>query len=321
MGLTLVLVSLVGYLIIELPPGDFLSYWISRMRIQGTVVGEIQIEQMRKMYGLDLPVHLRYFKWLANLLRGNLGYSVQWNKPVYDLLAERLGITVAISMITLLFTYIVAVPIGIYSATHQYSPGDYAATVFGFIGLATPNFLLALIIMWISFSVFNFNIAGLFSSVYLDAPWSFLKFIDMLKHLPVVIIVVGTAGTAGLIRVMRGTLLDELQKQYVVTARAKGAGERAILFKYPVRVAINPIISTVGYILPGIFSGTVITAIVLNLPTIGPLLFQALQAQDMQLSASIVMVLAALTVFGNLVSDILLVAADPRIRYEKTKKA
>ena len=283
----------------------------------GRIVDEAERAALKKQYGLDLPVYFRYFKWMGKLLQGNMGMSFQHKRPVKDLIAERLPLTVIISLLSLIFVFTVGIGIGIYSAIRQYSVGDYIFTVFGFIGLATPNFLLALILMFIFYKYFNLDPAGLFSHQYTLAPWSISKFVDMLKHLPIPIIVIGTAGTAGLIRVMRGTLLDELQKQYVVTARAKGVDEKILLFKYPVRVAINPIVSTIGWALPGIVSGEVITSIVLGLPTVGPLLLDALRAQDIYLAGSIVMILASLTVIGTLISDILLVWVDPRIRYEK----
>jgi len=262
-------------------------------------------------------VYLQYFKWFWKLLHGDFGRSFLLNRPVSELIGERLALTVTISLFTILFTYIVAVPIGIYSATHQYSPGDYFFTVVGFAGLATPNFLLALILLFLFYRYFGINVTGLFSVEYLRAPWSLAKFVDLLKHLPVPILVVGTAGTAGLIRIMRGSLLDELKKQYTITARAKGLKEVRLLFKYPVRVAINPLVSTVGWLLPGIVSGTTITAIVLALPTTGPLLFQALMGQDMYLGATMFMLLGFLTIIGTFISDILLVWVDPRIRFEK----
>lgn len=307
--------SVVAFAIIQLPPGDYLSFYIMQLRGQG--VDEARIIAMRKLYGLDLPIYVQYFKWVKNMSHGNFGRSFAWNKPVKDLIFERLPLTIILSLFTLIFTYAVAIPIGIYSATHQYSIGDYTFTVAGFAGLAIPNFLFALILIWIFYSYFGLSVGGLFSPQYINVAWNIDKFIDMLKHLPIPIIVIGTAGTAGLIRVMRGCLLDELKKQYVITARAKGVTERTLLFKYPVRVAINPIISTIGWILPAIVSGETITAIVLNLPTTGPLLFQALMAQDMYLAGSTAMFLTFLTVIGTFISDILLVWMDPRIRYEK----
>lgn len=309
--------SIVSFIIIQLPPGDFLSSYVIRLARSGQLVDKAQLLSLRKRYGLDLPIYAQYFKWIWNILHGNLGMSFMYNVPVTKLVGERLAFTVTISIFTLIFTYVVAIPIGIYSATHQYSVGDNAFTTIGFIGLATPNFLLALVLMFLFFKCFGLSIGGLFSPEYIWAPWSIGKIIDMLKHFPIPIIVIGTAGTAGLIRVMRGCLLDELQKQYVITARAKGVGERTLLFKYPVRIAVNPIISTIGWMLPLIVSGETITAIVLSLPTTGPLLFDALKSQDMFLAASIVMILGFLTVTGTFLSDILLAWMDPRIRYER----
>jgi len=318
MLLILFIVSVGAFIIIQLPPGDYLTSYIMQLQLSGTKVSEAEIATLKKQYGLDLPIYQQYFKWVWGMFHGDFGRSFQYGERlVSELLAERLPLTVILSLFTLIFTYVVAIPIGIYSATHQYSVGDYALTVVGFIGLATPNFLLALILMFLFYKWFNLSIGGLFSSRYLLAPWSLAKFIDMLKHLPIPIIVIGTAGTAGLIRVMRGCLLDELRKQYVITARAKGVAERTLLFKYPVRVAINPIVSTIGWTLPGIVSGETITAIVLNLPTTGPLLFHALLVQDMYLAGSTVMLLCFLTVIGTFISDVLLVWVDPRIRYEK----
>lgn len=318
MAMILLLVSVVAFIIIQLPPGDYLTSYIITLRASGQMVDEAQIASLRKQYGLDLPIYGQYFFWTWKMLHGDFGRSFQWNRPVSDLIAERLPLTVMISVFTLIFTYAVAIPIGIYSATHQYSIGDYTFTIAGFAGLATPNFLFALILMFLFFKYFNLSVGGLFSVEYARAAWSMGKFVDMLKHLPIPIIVIGTAGTAWLIRVMRGCLLDELKKQYVITARAKGAAERTLLFKYPVRIAINPIISTIGWTLPGIVSGETITAIVLGLPTTGPLLFRALMSQDMYLAGSTIMFLAFLTVIGIFISDILLVWLDPRIRYEKS---
>jgi len=310
-------VSIVAFIIIQLPQGDYLSYHIENMKRRGIPIEADMLQGLEERYGLNLPIYAQYSKWVWNMLHGDFGESFLWHKDVSDLIVERLPLTVTISLFTLIFTYIVAIPIGIYSATHQYSVGDYSLTIVGFAGLATPNFLLALILMFIFYKYFGLSVGGLFSPAYQLVPWSLGKVIDMLKHLPIPIIVIGTAGTAGLIRVMRGCLLDELHKQYVITARAKGVEERTLLFKYPVRVAINPIVSTVGWTLPGIVSGETITAIVLSLPTTGPLLFQALLTQDMYLAGSTIMFLSFLTVIGTLISDILLVWIDPRIRYEK----
>ncbi len=317
MVVIMVVISIVSFIIIQLPPGDFLTHYVQSLRQRGLTVEEGQIRALTKQYGLNLPIYLQYFKWMGNLFHGNMGMSMQWNKPVSELIASRLFLTLVLSFLTLIFTYAVAIPFGIYSATHQYSATDYVLAVSGFTGLAIPNFLLALVLMFLFWKYFAFDPGGLFSIKHLVAPWSFAKVIDMIKHLPIPIIVIGTAGTAALQRIMRACLLDELQKAYVITARAKGLKERTLLFKYPVRVAVNPIVSTVGWILPEIFSGAVITAIVLSLPTVGPLLYTSLISQDVYLSGSIIMILSLLTLIGTLLSDILLVWLDPRIRYEK----
>ena len=316
MIVVLLVLSVVSFIIIQLPPGDFLTAFIENMRAQGTVVSEEQILSLKTYYGLDQPMYLQYLRWLGNLLQGDLGQSFQWNQPVTELIKERLALTVTISLISLVLTYLIAIPIGIYSATHQYSLGDYAFTVFGFMGLATPNFLLALVLMFLLYKYAGWSVGGLFSPEYVVAPWSLGKVVDLLKHLPIPLVVIGTAGTAWTIRVMRGCLLDELKKQYVITARSKGLTERSLLMKYPIRIAINPVISTIGGLLPTIISGATLTSIMISLPTIGPLLLRALRAQDMFLAGSMLMLLSALGIIGNLISDMLLVAIDPRIRFE-----
>ena len=317
MVVVLLAVSVVAFIVIQLPPGDYLTTLVDELKARGLVVSEEQIRSLEQQYGLDLPLHAQYFKWMWDMLHGDFGRSFEWNQPVSRLIGERLPLTITISLTTLLFVYAVSVPIGIYSATHQYSIGDYAFTVAGFAGLAIPNFLLALVLMFLFYKYFGLSAGGLFSTEYQLAPWSAAKVVDMIKHLPIPIIVIGTAGTAGFIRVMRANVLDELSKQYVITARAKGVSERVLLFKYPVRIAINPIVSTIGWTLPSIVSGETITAIVLSLPTTGPLLFRALLAQDMFLAGSTVMFLTFFAVVGTLISDIMLVWIDPRIRYEK----
>lgn len=317
MVFSLILVSVVAFVIIQLPPGDYLTSYIQLLSSQGQKPSEAELARLKRQFDLDLPIYAQYFKWVWKMFHGDFGRAFEMDRPVSEVIAERLPLSIMISLFALVFTYIMAIPIGIYSATHQYSTGDYLFTVIGFVGLATPNFLLALVLMFFFYNYFGLSIGGLFSSQFIEAGWSVSKFFDFLKHLPIPIIVIGTAGTAGLIRVMRGCLLDELRKQYVITARAKGAKEIALLFKYPVRIAINPIISTVGWTLPAIVSGETITAIVLNLPTAGPLLFHALLTQDMYLAGSTVMFLAVLTVVGTFLSDILLVWVDPRIRYER----
>ena len=317
----LALVSAVAFVIIQLPPGDYVDVLVGEMEQRSGIrlkPGEIQA--LRVAYGVDKPMAVQYVKWIRKLLRGDFGISIRYERPVADIIAERLPLTILVALSTMIFTYVVAIPIGIYSATHQYSIGDYLSAGFGFIGLATPNFLLAMILMFFLYKVFGFTSTGLFSTQYLNAPWSLAKFVDMLKHLPVPIIVIGTAGTAGLIRVLRGSLLDELRKQYVITARAKGVSEKKLLFKYPVRVAINPLVSTIGWTLPWILSGATITSIVLNLPTTGPILFEGLLKQDMELGGSIIMMLSFLTVVGTFISDMLLLWVDPRIRFEKSAR-
>ena len=307
------LITIVAFVIIQLPEGDFVSSYASQLARQGEEVNADDLANLRRRFGLDRPMHVQYLLWLGNIVTGDFGYSFQFNRPVSALIGERLWLTVALSLSTLIFTYVMAIPIGIYSATNQYSVGDYTAMSIGFIGLATPNFLLALILMYFLLRR-GFSVGGLFSAVYQNAPWSIAKVGDLMLHLPLPIIIVGTAGTAGLIRIMRGILLDELKNQYVVTARAKGVQENALLFKYPVRIAINPMVSTIGWILPEIVSGSVITALVLSLPTVGPLLYRALLFEDMFLASTLLLFLNSLTIVGTFISDILLILVDPRIR-------
>ena len=320
MLVVLLAAATVSFVLIELPPGDYLTSYIMQLRESGADVSKAEIAVLEKQYGLNLPLYRRYLKWLGDMMRGDFGRSFEWNRPVGELLVERLPLTIIISSFSMVFIYGVGVPIGMYSALHQYSVRDYVFTFLGVIGLATPNFLLALILMFGFYSYFGWSPGGLFSPEYEVAAWSIAKFLDMLKHLPVPVIVIGTAGTAGVIRIMRGVLLDELTKQYVITARAKGVVERKLLFKYPVRVSINPIVSTIGWVLPAVVSGSTITAIVLSLPTTGALLFGALMSQDSYLAGSAVMLLSVLTVLGTFISDILLLWLDPRIRYEKSAK-
>ncbi len=314
---TLVVISIISFAIIQLPPGDYLTSYIAALGETGETVDAAEVEALRARYNLDEPFYIQYVKWVAGLLRGDLGMSFEWNRPVKQLIGERILLTIIISIVTLLFTWVIAVPIGIYSAVKQYSWTDYTFTFLGFIGLATPSFLLALIFMYIGYSVFGVSAGGLFSPEYQNAAWSMGKFVDLLLHLWLPVIIVGMAGTAGLIRVMRANLLDELRKQYVLTARAKGVPRLKLLLKYPVRVALNPLISTIGWVLPGIVSGSIITAVVLGLPTTGPLLLRSLMNQDMYLAGSMIMILSSLTVIGTLISDLLLLWLDPRIRYEK----
>ena len=316
MILLLLVMSVVAFVIIQLPPGDFLTYYVQALRVSGVEMDQAIIDNLTRRYGLDLPPALRYFKWMARLVQGDFGRSLSWELPVRKLIGDRLGMTVVISLLSLVFTYVVAIPVGIYSATHQYSAGDYLITGAGFVGLATPNFLLALVILFLANRYLGLSVGGLFSPEYKNAAWSFARLWDLLKHLPIPVVVIGITGTAGVIRVMRAMLLDELSKQYVMTVRAKGVSETRLLFKYPVRIAINPLVSFIGFLFPAIVSGQIVVAIVLNLPTIGPLLFSALLTQDMQLAGTIVMFMGFLVLIGNFVSDVLLVAVEPRIRFE-----
>jgi peptide/nickel transport system permease protein len=312
---TLLIISIISFIIIELPPGDIVTTRLAQMTRQK--VSQELIENLRHRYGLDRPVYVRYFIWISNFVRGDFGYSLYWNKPVKDLILSRFALTALISLLSLFFTWVMAFPIAIYSAVRQYSLADFFWTVVGFLGLAIPNFLLALVLMVLSYKYFpNLGIGGLFSSQFQGAAWSWGKFVNLLGHLWVPVVVIGTAGTAGLIRIVRANLLDELKKAYVQTARAKGVSEVRLILKYPVRMAINPFFSTVGWVLPSLIAGETITAVVLGLPTAGPLFLQALRAQDMQLAGAFVMLCAILTIMGTLISDILLVVVDPRIRYE-----
>jgi peptide/nickel transport system permease protein len=273
------------------------------------------LDALRENYGLGQPLHVQYWKWISGVVVGDFGLSFQWNRPVSELLWDRLALTVILSATTIVFVWIVAFPVGVYSALNHYSFGDYFFTFLGFLGRAIPNFMLALFIMYFAFELFGVSTWGLFSQEYADAPWSLAKFLDLLQHLVVPVIVLGTAGTAGTIRVMRANLLDELSKQYVITARAKGLSRLKVVWKYPIRIALNPFISTVGWILPQLISGAAIVSVVLNLPTTGPLFLNALRTQDMYLAGSFLMMLSTLTVIGTLISDLLLAWVDPRIRY------
>ncbi len=313
---TLLAITFLTFVIINLPPGDYLTSKIAALEESGDEVSLDQIEALRLRYHLDDPFLVRYGYWMAGLLRGDLGVSFEWNKPVTKLIGSRLALTVTISLCSLLMTWALAIPIGIYSAVRQHSWGDYAFTFIGFVGLATPNFLLALLCMYVGYTVFGISAGGLFSPEYQNAPWSLAKFMDFLAHVWIPVLVVGSSGTAGLIRILRANLLDELRKQYVLTARAKGLHHIVLLLKYPVRVALNPLLSTIGGVLPGLVSGATITAMVLGLPTVGPLLLQALQNQDMYLAGSMVLMLSFLSVIGTLISDLLLMWNDPRIRME-----
>jgi peptide/nickel transport system permease protein len=313
---TLFGMSIIAFLIIQLPPGDYITSMIASMSDNGQNADPSQIEALRRAYGFDDPIWVQYFKWITGIIfRGDFGYSFQWNRPVADLIWERMGSTLAISVASLLFVWAVSLPIGIYSAMRRHSVGDYVFTFLGFLGLAIPNFILALALMYVSYKFLGQSVGGLFSPEYDKAPWSLGKVLDLLAHLWIPIIVIGTNGTAALIRILRANLTDELNKPYVITARAKGLPEYKVVLKYPVRIALNPFVSAIGWVLPELVSGVTITAIVLNLPTAGPLLLQALISQDMYLAGSFILLMGVLTLVGMLVSDLLLALLDPRIRF------
>ena len=311
---TLVAISVLVFVIIQLPPGDYLTTYIAEIEAQGEAVAEEKVAFLREQYGLDRPLWQQYVVWATGLLRGDLGYSFEYGQPVADVIGERILLTLILNAATVAFIYLVSFPIGVYSATHQYSAADHTLSFLGFVGLATPNFLLALILLYLGNVWFGTSIGGLMDPDYIDEPWSFGKALSVLEHLWVPVLVIGTAGTAGMIRRLRANLLDELQKQYVMTARAKGMREGALLRKYPLRMALNPFIADLGSLLPQVISGSVIVSAVMSLPTTGPLLLSSLRSQDMYLAGSFLMFLAFLTVVGMFVSDILLAVLDPRIR-------
>ncbi len=317
MIVVLFLVSIVTFIVIQLPPGDYLTSYMMNLRAQGTNVSSDQMDSLRIQYGLDRPVYVQYWKWITGFLTGDMGDSFAWNRPVSELIAERVGFSIALSLCSLVFVWVVSFLIGVYSAVNHYSIGDYIFTFFAFVGMAIPSFLLALTLLFISFRYFDMSIGGLFSPEFRNAPWSFARLIDLLRHLWIPVVIVGINGTAGLVRILRANLLDELKKPYVTAAKAKGLPFWKVLVKYPIRLALNPFVSTVGWILPGLLGGGEIVAIVLNLPTLGQLMLSALLDQDMYFAGSVLMILSILTVIGTLVSDLLLVAVDPRIRYER----
>lgn len=314
MVVTLFVVSIIAFVIIQLPPGDFISSYVGELAALGEVLDQSEIDALRARYGLGQPLYVQYARWLGNVLHGDLGRSLLWNKPVALLIRDRLPWSFSISLVSFVFVWVIGLPIGVYSATHQYSITDYVATLLGFIGLGVPNFLIALVTLWLYFQSTGDVIVGLFSPEYVMAPWSPGKVIDLLRHLWIPALITGTAGTAGLIRSVRANLLDEVRKPYVITARAKGISERRLLFKYPFRVAMIPAVSTIGWILPGLFAGELLVSFVLGIPTLSPIFLGALLNQDMFLAASVVLILSALTVIGTLISDLLLAWIDPRIK-------
>ncbi|MBI4790585.1 MAG: ABC transporter permease [Chloroflexi bacterium] len=312
--LTIWAITVLSFLIIQLPPGDFVTAYAATMSSGGAGITEGEMQALREQYGIDQPMYIQYLKWMGLIAQGNFGMAIEYTRPVLDVIGDRLILTIVISLAAIVFTWVLALPIGIYSAVKRYSFLDYVFTFVGFIGLAIPGFMLALIVMYIGFSQFGLSVGGLFSAEYAEAPWSWERAWDLIQHLPVPAVVLGVAGTAQMIRIMRSNLLDELRKPYVMTARARGLAETRVIMKYPVRVALNPFISTIGYLLPYVVSGSIIVSLVLSLPTVGPLLLKSLIAQDMFLAGTIVLMLGVLTVIGTFISDLLLMWVDPRIR-------
>lgn len=313
---TLLVISFIVFVIIQLPPGDYLETYIAELESQGETVDMEKIAFLRQEYGLDKPFMAQYTSWITGFVKGDFGYSFEYDLPVSEIVGDRMMLTIIVSVVTILFTWAVAFPIGIYSATHQYSWGDYGMTFLGFLGVATPNFLLALVMLYLANVWFGTSIGGLMDPQYLDQPWSWGKAKSVLAHLWIPVIVIGTSGTASMIRRLRANLLDELEKQYVVTGKAKGLPPGKLLRKYPLRMALNFFVADIGSILPSIISGAEITAVVLSLPTTGPMMLAALQSQDMYLAGSFLLFLATLTVVGMLVSDLMLAMLDPRIRLQ-----
>lgn len=310
------IISVLAFIIIQLPPGDFLTERLNRLRASGYQVDEAEVQRLTKMYGLDKPMHLQYVKWITNIVtKGDFGYSFVFSKPVNEIIGSRMGMTFFIAFLAFVVCWSFAIPVGILVAVKQYSVVDYFFTFLGFIGLAVPGFLLALVLMYVSYSWFGLKVGGLFSQEFQTAPWSWARFVDFLKHiwLPVIILAIG--GTANLIRTLRATMLDELRKQYVTVARAKGLSEFKVLMLYPVRIAINPIVSTFGWLLVWFFSGGTVVEIVLNLDTAGPVLWRALMNQDMYTAGAYIVIIGTLTALGSLISDLMLAALDPRIRF------
>ena len=311
---TLLAISIISFVIIQLPPGDFAESMVANMVAMGDLADESQVLEMRQRYGLDLPMHRRYLKWMGGVLTGDLGQSLEWGRSVVSLIRERLPATLSVTLAGLVFVWAVGIPIGVYSATHKNSLGDYVVTCLGYVGICIPGFLLAIIVMYLFFLATHETRFGLFSDEFQHVPWSLAKLVDLLKHLWIPGLIAGLAGTAGIIRTMRANLLDELGKPYVTVARAKGLSETRLLYKYPFRIACNPVVSTIGWILPRLIGGQLLVSLVLGIPTLAPIMLSALLNQDMYLGASIIMVQSTLAVIGTLVSDLLLAWIDPRIR-------
>jgi peptide/nickel transport system permease protein len=313
---TLFAISVVTFIIIQLPPGDFLDSLVAGMNAQGEEINQEAVQALRDRYGLGQPLYIQYFKWIGGVLQGDFGQSFLWNRPVKDLIWDRIGLTVLLSLGALLLIWAIALPVGIYSAVRRYTMGDYLVSFLAFVGVAIPEFLIALVLMFVAFKYFGLSVGGLFSAEFVNAPWSLARVGDLLSHLWIPVLIIALGSTGDLIRIMRANLLDELAKPYVVTARAKGLSETHLLLKYPVRLALNPFVSTIGYVLPGLVSGATIVSVVLSLPTTGPLQLEALQTQDMYLAGSIILMISVLTVIGTLISDLLLAWLDPRIRLQ-----
>ena len=313
---TLLAISLITFVIIQLPPGDYLTTYIAELESQGERVNLDKIEFLRQQYGFDKPMYEQYLLWVFGMLQGDFGYSFEFNLPVSDVVGDRLLLSFIVAFSTIMFTWVVSFPIGVYSATHQYSWADHGLTFIGFLGLATPNFLLALVLLYFANVTFGTSIGGLMDPMYLEEAWSWPKALSVLEHLWIPVIVIGTSGTAGMIRRLRANLLDELHKQYVITGRAKGLPPFKLLVKYPLRMSLNPFIADIGMLLPQVISGAAIVSVVLSLPTTGPMLLNALRTQDMYLAGSFLMFLASLTVVGVFISDLLLAVLDPRIRLQ-----
>ncbi len=309
-------VSIISFFIINLPPGDYVTSYIAQLQNTGSIVLADEAENLREFYGINRPLYVQYGKWINQIAHGNLGYSFEFGLPVNDVIGERLILTMLLALVTVVFIWIVAIPIGIFSAVRQYSIWDHVFTFFGFIGLAVPDFLLALVMMYLAFVIFDFSIGGLFSPDYVAVGWSLGRVWDLMKHMVIPVIILGTSGTASLIRITRANLLDELRKPYVATARAKGMPEWKLILKYPVRLALNPAVSLTAYILPFLVSGSIVVSVVLGLPTVGPILLKALVAQDMFLAGAIILIIGWMTVVGTFFSDLLLVLVDPRVRFE-----
>ena len=313
-AVTIWAITVVTFVIIQLPPGDFVDAYVAQSAAMGSAITMEEAAALRQAYGLDQPLLVQYVKWLGLISRGEFGISFEFGRPVTEVIGDRLWLTILLSIGAIIVTWGIALPIGIYSAVRQYSWGDYFFTFVGFIGLAVPNFLLALIVMYLAFRWFGLNVGGLFSAEFELAPWSWARVWDLTKHLPLPVLILALSGTAQLVRIMRANLLDELRRPYVVTARAKGLPERRVILKYPVRAALNPFASTIGYLLPFVVSGSIIVSVVLSLPTVGPLLLRSLVSQDMLLASSIILLLGVLTVVGTFLSDLLLMWIDPKIR-------